>query len=151
LPRPRLRARPGGEGAAGRHHRQPGQARRRAVDGHLRGRGAERLLGRNKNSLCASCHKDVDAKAHSAKSVGFAHEQINCIGCQTTKTRQTGAGLGKGLDGKDGKNCWMNDITSHLFDVPRKTNVAVKGAAPGSAMPIPYTNACGARHQADTL
>jgi len=105
----------------------------------------------DRNSLCASCHKGVDAKAHTAKSVGFAHEQINCISCHMTKTMQTGAGLGKGLDGKDGKNYWMNDITSHLFDVPRKTNVAVKDVAPGSAMPIPYTNACGACHQADKL
>ena len=38
----------------------------------------------------------------------------------------------------------MNDITSHLFDVPRKANPAVKGVEPGRAMPIPYTNACGA-------
>ena len=43
----------------------------------------------------------------------------------------------------------MNDITSHLFDVPRKTNKAVKGVEPGKAMPIPYTNACGACHEAD--
>ena len=52
-------------------------------------------------------------------------------------------GLGKGLARKDGKNYWMNDITSHLFDVPRKDNKAVKGVEPGKAMPIPYTNACG--------
>jgi predicted CXXCH cytochrome family protein len=95
----------------------------------------------DKNSLCASCHKDVDSKAHTAKSVGFAHEQINCISCHMTKTMQTGAGLGKGLDGKDGKNYWMNDITSHLFDVPRKTNVAVKGVEPKRCRS--YTNACG--------
>jgi hypothetical protein len=68
-----------------------------------------------------------------------------------TKTMLTGAGLGKGLEGKDGKNYWMNDITSHLFDVPRKTNPAVKGADPGKAMPIPYTNACGLCHDAGKL
>ncbi|NCN72158.1 MAG: hypothetical protein GW907_13690, partial [Betaproteobacteria bacterium] len=61
-----------------------------------------------------------------------------------TKTMQTGAGLGKGLVAADGKNYWMNDITSHIYDVPRKDNVGVKGVAPGAAMPIPYTNACGA-------
>jgi len=105
----------------------------------------------DKNSLCASCHKGVDTKTHTAKSVGFEHEQINCISCHMTKTMQTGAGLGKGLDGKDGKNYWMNDITSHLFDVPRKVNPAVKGVEPGKAMPIPYTNACGSCHQADKL
>ena len=52
--------------------------------------------------------------------------------------------LRQGLTGKDGKNYWMNDITSHLYDVPRKDNKGVKGVEPGKAMPIPYTNACGA-------
>jgi hypothetical protein len=37
----------------------------------------------------------------------------------------------------------MNDITSHLFTVPRKDNVFVKAIEPDKAMPIPYTNACG--------
>jgi predicted CXXCH cytochrome family protein len=104
-----------------------------------------------KNTLCASCHKAVDTKAHTAKAVGVAHEDINCVSCHMTKTMLTGAGLGKGLEGKDGKNYWMNDITSHLFDVPRKTNKAVQGAAPGAAMPIPYTNACGSCHDAGKL
>jgi len=57
---------------------------------------------------------------------------------------QTGAGMGKGLTGKDGKNYWVNDITSHLYDVPRKDNIGVKGVESGKAMPIPYTNSCGA-------
>lgn len=103
-----------------------------------------------KNSLCASCHK-VDSKAHSEKTVGFAHEDINCVSCHMTKTMQTGAGLGKGKDGKGGASYWMNDITSHLFDVPRKTNAGVKGVEPGKAMPIPYTNACGGCHNTEGL
>lgn len=103
-----------------------------------------------KNSLCTSCHK-VDVKAHTAKAVGAEHEEINCINCHMTKTMQTGAGLGKGREGKDGKVYWMNDITSHLFDVPRKSNPAVKGVDPGKAMPIPYTNACGACHDTGGL
>jgi hypothetical protein len=53
--------------------------------------------------------------------------------------------------GKDGKNYWRNDISSHLFDVPRKDNPAVKGVEPGKAMPIPYTNACGTCHDATNL
>ena len=68
-----------------------------------------------------------------------------------TKTMQTGAGFGKGLTGKDNKNYWMNDITSHIFDVPRKDNAGVKGIEPGKAMPIPYTNKCGMCHKADDL
>ena len=94
------------------------------------------------NSLCASCHAGVAMAAHTAKAVGVEHESISCVDCHATRTMQTGAG-GKGLQGKGGKDYWMNDITSHLFGVPRKGNKAVKGTEPGKAMPIPYTNACG--------
>jgi hypothetical protein len=46
----------------------------------------------------------------------------------------------------------MNDITSHLFTVPRKDNVFVKGVEPDKAMPIPYTNACGITcHDPDSM
>jgi predicted CXXCH cytochrome family protein len=101
-----------------------------------------------KNTLCSGCHKDSsDVQAHTAAKVGVPHAmQINCVDCHNPKTMLTGAGLGKGLERKDGGNYWMNDITSHLFIVPRKTNVGVKGAKPGGAMPIPYTSACGACH-----
>ncbi|MBZ0157505.1 MAG: NapC/NirT family cytochrome c [Alphaproteobacteria bacterium] len=106
-----------------------------------------------KNTLCASCHQNAsDMGAHTAKAVGAAHEgQIFCVDCHVPKTMQTGAGLGKGLVRKDGKNYWMNDITSHIFDVPRKNNVGVKGIEPGKAMPTPYTNACGKCHNVDNL
>lgn len=105
-----------------------------------------------KNTLCTSCHKGVaDIKKHTTKAVGMEHTDIHCIDCHNAKTMQTGAGFGKGLARKDGKNYWMNDITSHLFDVPRKTNVGVKGVEPGKAMPIPYTNACGKCHDVEAL
>jgi len=103
------------------------------------------------NTLCVDCHNDIEIKAHTAAAVGQEHEKINCIDCHMTKTMQTGAGLGKGLEGKDGKNYWMNDISSHLFDVPRKDNPAVKGVEPGKAMPIPYTNACGECHEVEKI
>jgi hypothetical protein len=97
-----------------------------------------------KDSMCASCHK-VDMKEHTTKTVGEPHtKKIACVDCHMTRTMQTGAGLGKGLEAKEGKHYWMNDITSHLFDVPRITNKGVKGVEAGKAMPIPYTNACGA-------
>ena len=103
-----------------------------------------------KDSLCASCHK-VDMKAHTAKTVGEPHtRKIACIDCHMPKTMQTGAGMGKGIDGKGG-NYWMNDITAHLFDVPRIANKGVKGVEPGKAMPIPYTNACGTCHEAEKM
>ena len=105
-----------------------------------------------KNSLCASCHQAVSIKAHTQQKVGFEHGmQIYCVDCHMTKTMQTGAGFGKGASSKDGQNYWVNDITSHLFDVPRKDNKGVKGVEPGKAMPIPYTKGCGACHDVDAL
>jgi predicted CXXCH cytochrome family protein len=107
----------------------------------------------DKNTLCVGCHQDTrDVQAHTATKVGMPHTmQITCVDCHNPKTMQTGAGLGKGLERKDGGNYWMNDITSHLFIVPRKDNVAVKGVKPGGAMPIPYTSACGSCHNPEGL
>jgi predicted CXXCH cytochrome family protein len=103
------------------------------------------------NTLCASCHKSVEVKAHTQQKVGFEHGmQIACIDCHMTKTMQTGAGR-KGATTKDGPVYWVNDITSHLFDVPRKDNKAVKGIEPGKAMPVPYTSGCGSCHNVEAL
>ena len=100
------------------------------------------------NSLCTSCHTGVVIKTHTEKAVGLEHDPIHCVDCHATKTMQTGAG-GKGRSKGDGSNYWMNDITSHLFDVPRKTNPAFKNIEPGKAMPVPFTNACGECHDVD--
>lgn len=106
----------------------------------------------DKNSLCVSCHKNITMLKHTEKTVGMAHNmKISCIDCHMPKTMITGGGLGKGITGKDGKNYWMNDITAHVFAVPRKYNKGVKGVEPGKAMPIPYTNACGTCHDAGNL
>ena len=102
-----------------------------------------------RNSLCASCHSGVAIKAHTEKAVGVEHEQIHCVDCHATKTMQTGAGAPGKM--RDGKTYWMNDITAHLFDVPRRTNKAVKGIDPGKAMPIPFTNVCGECHDVSGL
>jgi predicted CXXCH cytochrome family protein len=102
------------------------------------------------NSLCASCHAGVAIAAHTEKAVGVEHASINCVDCHATKTMLTGAGA-KGRTRSDGKIYWMNDITGHLFDVPRKTNKAVTGVEPGKAMPIPYTSGCGECHNVDSL
>ncbi|MBI2306153.1 MAG: hypothetical protein HYU78_02510 [Rhodocyclales bacterium] len=101
----------------------------------------------SKPESCTNCHKgNTDLKKHLAdkSKCTVAPEKITCSDCHNTKTMQTGAGFGKGLIGKDGKNYWMNDITSHLYDVPRKDNKGVKDVESGKAMPIPYTKACGA-------
>jgi hypothetical protein len=102
-----------------------------------------------KNSLCSTCHAGVAIKAHTERAVGMEHDQIFCVDCHATKTMQTGAGTpGKS---RDRKMYWTNDITAHLFDVPRKTNKAVKGVDPSRAMPIPFTNACGECHDVSGL
>ena len=101
----------------------------------------------SKAESCTSCHKDsTDLKKHLAdkSKCTVAPEKITCSDCHNTKTMQTGSGFGKGLAGKDGKNYWLNDITSHVYDVPRKDNKGVKGVESGRAMPIPYTKPCGA-------
>lgn len=100
------------------------------------------------STFCVSCHAEQkDVAKHTETVVGAAHTvqetKITCTSCHQPKTAQSGAGFGKGLE-VDGKNYWMNDITSHLFTVPRKDNQYVKGIDPDKAMPIPYTNACGA-------
>lgn len=105
------------------------------------------------NTMCTNCHKDKgDINKHMEAKTGVADMgKINCIDCHNPKTSQTGAGYGKGLTRKDGKNYWVNDVTSHIFDVPNKDNVGVKGVDPGKAMPIPYTNTCGSCHSAEGL
>lgn len=115
----------------------------------------QRKTGLESTKACNECHeKELDMQQHVTETTKctVAPDQIACTSCHSTKTMQTGAGMGKGLVGRDGKHYWMNDITSHLFDVPRKDNVGVKGVEPGKAMPIPYTNACGAAcHDASKL
>ncbi|WP_310452978.1 cytochrome c3 family protein [Sulfuritalea sp.] len=117
-------------------------------DTHGNGKFAHQLKADPKTpEACTSCHKDsTDLKAHLADKSKCTVDvaKITCSDCHNTKTMQTGAGLGKGLNGKDGKNYWLNDITSHVYDVPRKDNKGVKGVASGTSMPIPYTKPCGA-------
>lgn len=117
-------------------------------DTHGNGKFAHQLKADPKTAeACTSCHKgSADLKTHLAdKSKCTVDEsKITCSDCHNSKTMQTGAGFGKGMTGKDGKNYWMNDITSHIYDVPRKDNKGVKGVESGKAMPIPYTKPCGA-------
>jgi hypothetical protein len=93
----------------------------------------------------------VSIKPHTQQKIGVEHGmQIYCVDCHMTKTMQTGSG-GKGATAADAGVYWVNDITSHLFDVPRKDNKGVKGVEPGKAMPIPYTGGCGTCHDVEAL
>ncbi len=101
---------------------------------------------RNGNHLvaCADCHEPHGKAKFAHQMKRDSNSPESCTTCHNTRTMQTGADMGKGMTGKDGKNYWVNDITSHLYDIPRKDNIGVKDVESGKAMPIPYTNSCGA-------
>jgi len=130
------------------------------------GTGYERILLADPDApsqpLCMPCHEKgiVDTATHTSKVIGVAHGNAvaKCTDCHMTKTAKTGSGtyghlLGAptGTNTDPGITYFENDITSHIMDVPRKTNAGVAGVLPGSAMPIPYTKACGTCHDPANL
>jgi hypothetical protein len=107
--------------------------------------------------LCMKCHA-IDKAAHMLVRTGSTHAgtQTNCIACHMPRTAKTGAGIpGLSFEGgaaKDSTNSyWNNDISAHTFLFIPKSAVGVTGVAPGSAMPAPYTNACGTCHDPSSL
>jgi hypothetical protein len=113
--------------------------------------------------LCQRCHA-VDVLSHmETKLNGKMKGQLTrCIDCHMPGTANTGgiAGdFGRMINTPPYANAveeennayWQGPLRSHVFDVPLKTNVGVRGVAPGRAMPIPYTAACGTCHQVSEL
>lgn len=112
--------------------------------------------------LCMNCHADKIASTseHTLEMLGVPHgaATATCVSCHMVKTAKTGAGrygflLGQptGASTDADITYFENDITSHIFDVPRKNNVGVAGVQPQSAMPIPYTRSCGTCHDPTAL
>ena len=115
------------------------------------------------SALCQRCHA-VDVLTHmdtklNAKMKG---QLTRCVDCHMSGTANTGgiAGdFGRMLETPPYANAadeennayWESPLTSHVFDVPLKTNVGLDGVPPGRAMPIPYTNACGTCHVVNEL
>jgi predicted CXXCH cytochrome family protein len=113
--------------------------------------------------LCQGCHA-VDVLTHmetklNAKMKG---QQTTCIDCHMPGTANTGGVAGDfgrfmktpphaNAQEEENNSYWQGGLRSHVFDVPRKTNVSVRGVAPGRAMPIPYTNSCGTCHVVNEL
>ncbi len=113
--------------------------------------------------LCQRCHQ-VDVLSHmemklNAKMKG---QQTRCIDCHMPGTANTGGVAGDfgrmiktppytSAQDEEDNAYWEGPLKSHVFDVPRKTNAAVDGVAPGRAMPIPYTAACGTCHVVNEL
>jgi len=108
--------------------------------------------------LCQRCHA-VDVLSHmetklNAKMKG---QQTRCIDCHMPGTANTGGVAGEfgrlmktppyaSATEEESNAYWQGGLRSHVFDVPLKTNVSVKGVPPGRAMPIPYTSSCGTCH-----
>jgi predicted CXXCH cytochrome family protein len=113
--------------------------------------------------LCQRCHA-VDLLSHMDKKLNakMKGQLTRCIDCHMPGTANTG-----GIAGDFGRLIktppyataqeeetnayWQGPLKSHVFDVPLKTNVAVRGVTPGRAMPIPYTAACGTCHMVGEL
>ena len=111
------------------------------------------------STLCQNCHA-LDPSAHMLQQTGsvMGGQTTACVDCHMARTAKTGAGnygflLGAptGLAADANIVYWENDIATHLFDVPDKFCPGVAGVTPGSAMPIPYTNACGICHDCSMI
>lgn len=112
------------------------------------------------STLCQSCHL-VDPLPHMLAQTGSYHAglQTTCVHCHLPETGKTGSGhYGYLLDPPTGDPAtdpstvyWINDISSHVYDVPSKFSVGVAGVPPGNAMPVPYTNSCGTCHDPSLL
>jgi hypothetical protein len=113
--------------------------------------------------LCQRCHA-VDVLSHMESKLNARMKGLltRCIDCHMTGTANTGGiagGYGRMIktppyasaQEEEDNAYWQGPMKSHVFDVPRKTNVAVEGVAPGRAMPIPYTSACGTCHMVNEL
>lgn len=112
--------------------------------------------------LCMRCHGAFvpTTPEHTLELLGVAHGAATaaCVDCHMNKTAKSGSGNygyllspPTGTPADSTETYFQNDITSHLFDVPRKTNAGVEGVEPQSAMPIPYTQACGTCHDPSSL
>jgi hypothetical protein len=113
--------------------------------------------------LCQRCHT-VDVLSHMETKLNARMKglQTRCIDCHMPGTANTGGIAGDfgrmiktppytSAQDEENNAYWQGPLKSHVFDVPRKTNLAVDGVPPGRAMPIPYTAACGTCHVVNEL
>ena len=99
------------------------------------------------STVCLACHSgSLEGIAeHDRHRDQF---ETACETCHMPRAARDGAGkpgMAGSLQGAEGR-FWEGDLASHVFDVPMRGNRAVLagGKVPATAMPIPYTNACGA-------
>ena len=113
--------------------------------------------------LCQRCHqKEILSHIQTKLNAKMKGQATRCVDCHMPGTMIAGGPAGyfgrliKTPPYKDAKEEMNNayfhgGINSHVFDVPTKDNVGVKGVKPGKAMPIPYTNRCGTCHIVNEL
>jgi len=116
-------------------------------DPHQRGAGGVKHQLRadptDNAALCGGCHAPqatnlsghIDTKL--GPGLGLVMSNATCVQCHMPKTAKTGAGRLGIL--AQGTQYWTNDISSHLFDMPRKD----LSRAATANMPTAYTDACG--------
>lgn len=116
------------------------------------------------SQLCQNCH-EVDINAHAEQNLGHVMKGAagtRCVDCHMPGTMVHGGdagAYGRMVETPPYDNAVAEqhsaylegNINSHVFDVPRKGNVGVRGVVPGEAMPIPYTNSCGTCHDVSEL
>jgi len=99
--------------------------------------------------LCTSCHDaklpagatfSARVQAHyKAKGIAdIAMGNISCTQCHMPTTAKSGSGTAGATI--SGTTYYLGDISSHLFDVPKKASIPTKAS---DMMSIPFTNACG--------
>jgi hypothetical protein len=102
--------------------------------------------------MCMSCHDATfqaganlaaRMQAHwKARGVAdVAMGDIRCVDCHMPKTAKSGSGTA-GI-AIAGTTYYLGDISSHVFDMPRKKDIATKAS---DQMPIAYSNPCGGCH-----
>ena len=113
--------------------------------------------------LCQRCHAvDVVSHMDTKLNARMKGAMTRCTDCHMPGTAIVGGIAGEfgrmlkpppyANAAEEERNAyWEGPINSHVFDVPKKTNVAVRGVVPGSAMPIPYTASCGTCHSLNEL
>lgn len=104
-----------------------------------------RFDANDNTAACGSCHTDTakNVVAHIDAKLGAGGAMManaTCVDCHMPKTAKSGGGA-PGI--KIGAvQHWTGDISSHLFDMPKKA----ESKADGTGMPTAYTAACGTCH-----
>ncbi|MBI5864308.1 MAG: hypothetical protein HZB38_07360 [Planctomycetes bacterium] len=121
-------------------------------DGREHQMRAELDRAQSGEGLCMSCHSSTfpagaslalrEQTHYASKGIAdIGMGNIGCTDCHMPKTAKSGSGLRQKTIA--GVTYYSGDISSHLFDVPRKASIATKA---GDMMAIPYTDECGLCH-----